>query len=44
VLAIAGQPTEASARAKAAIELFERKGNLAAAERARALLAEFAVA
>jgi hypothetical protein len=44
VLAIAGRPTEATAAAKAAIEHFERKGNVAAAERARALLEEFAVA
>jgi DNA-binding SARP family transcriptional activator len=44
VLAIAGRPTEATAAAKAAIGHFERKGNAAAAERARALLEEFAVA
>ena len=44
VLGRAGRAAEASAEAGAAIELFERKGNIAAAEQARALHAEFAVA
>ncbi|HEU5213987.1 MAG TPA: BTAD domain-containing putative transcriptional regulator [Gaiellaceae bacterium] len=44
VLGIASRLVEASAAAEAAIEIFDRKGNVAEAERARALLAEFAVA
>jgi len=42
VIAIAGRRAEASALAEAAVELFERKGNAAAAGRAKALLQEFA--
>jgi tetratricopeptide (TPR) repeat protein len=38
VLGIGGRPGEASAAGRAAIELFERKGNLAAADQARALV------
>jgi DNA-binding SARP family transcriptional activator len=41
VLGIAGRVAEASAAVEAAIELFDRKGNTAAAARARAQLSEF---
>jgi DNA-binding SARP family transcriptional activator len=44
VLQLAGRPREAAEAVEQAIELFERKGNVVAAKRARALLAELAPA
>jgi DNA-binding SARP family transcriptional activator len=44
VLTIDGRPAEAVEAAESAVDLFDRKGNRAAARRARGLLAELAVA
>jgi tetratricopeptide (TPR) repeat protein len=44
VLRFGGKPAEAAGAVEAAFELYSRKGNLAAARRARALLAERAIA
>jgi hypothetical protein len=38
VLRLAGRPSDAAAAIESAIDLFERKGNVVSAERARRLL------